>query len=94
MTRICESPTCLKPYTVVLPEQKFCSKNCSARERMRRWRERNRLKRNPPGGGGGNRKQRRLFPKPLLVQSKPVKSAPAQPALFGSDSARSRRKFA
>jgi hypothetical protein len=80
--RICACG-CETPFEPVLPEQIYATDRCSAKIRMRRYRQRHK---NKPRGGPPGRGTRLLFPKSELRRRKPAKSAlkpkPRQDALF------------
>jgi len=75
-------------FEPVIEGQLYCSDKCSARERMQRWRDRQKAKGPDGGGPPGPRRlpQLALFPRDAIAGRKPSKPsvAAAQNDLFQS----------
>jgi len=86
MKLTCAADDCTNEFTPQVGNREFCSERCAGRMRVRRYRERHKLK---PNGGGPGKRQRRLFPKALLAKAKPPQPErrPKQDALFPAEEA-------
>jgi hypothetical protein len=84
---ICAADDCNNPVELTALNRLFCSLECANRTRVRRFRERHKVR--PNGGGGRGKRQRHLFPKTILAKAKPPKSVRTakQEPLFSPDGA-------
>jgi hypothetical protein len=77
-------PVCREKFDPIVDWQVCCTPDHAVVLRMRRYRARRRAGGGDDGGGGT--RQRRLFPKPLLVKTKPPRPAQVhEPTLFETD---------